>query len=90
MPRIRIRHLSCKILITIQAVRLQAKTDVKLWAIDGHTYRKILMSNTIRKRKLYETFLKNVTILGEEAPETSHIDATRSCPAVRRISHETI
>ena len=38
---------------------------MKLWAIDGHTYRKILMSNTIRKRKLYETFLEKVTILGE-------------------------
>lgn len=46
-----------------RAATVRAKTDIKLWAIDGHTYRKILMSNTIRKRKLYESFLKNVNIL---------------------------
>lgn len=46
-----------------RAATVRAKTDVKLWAIDGHTYRKILMANTIRKRKLYESFLKNVSIL---------------------------
>jgi len=48
-----------------RAATVRAKTDVKLWAIDGHTYRKILMANTIRKRKLYESFLKNVSILEE-------------------------
>ncbi len=41
----------------------QAKSDVKLWAIDRITYRRILMGSQIRKRKLYETFLGKVSIL---------------------------
>lgn len=54
------------------ACDLQAKTDVKLWAIDRDTYRRILMGSTIRKRKLYESFLEKVSILGEsETKETT-------------------
>ena len=41
----------------------QAKTDLKLWAIDRVTYRRILMGSQIRKRKLYEQFLEKVSIL---------------------------
>lgn len=50
---------------TPRAATIKAKTDVKLWAIDRDTYRRILMGSTIRKRKLYETFLEKVSILGE-------------------------
>ena len=42
---------------------LQSKTDVKLWAIDGSTYRRILMRSQINKRKMYEQFLEKVSIL---------------------------
>ena len=45
------------------AVFLQAKADVKLWAIDRISYRRILMGSQIRKRKLYESFLEKVSIL---------------------------
>ncbi|XP_067128547.1 cAMP-dependent protein kinase regulatory subunit isoform X2 [Centruroides vittatus] len=48
---------------TPRAATVKAKTDVKLWAIDRDTYRRILMGNTIRKRKLYEEFLSKVSIL---------------------------
>ncbi|XP_076310757.1 cAMP-dependent protein kinase regulatory subunit-like isoform X2 [Tachypleus tridentatus] len=48
---------------TPRAATVVAKTDVKLWAIDRDTYRRILMGNTIRKRKLYEEFLSKVSIL---------------------------
>ena len=80
---------------------LQARTDVRLWAIDRDTYRRILMvsrsardwaervssppcnspslpsnplpfphlfcpqGSTIRKRKMYESFLEKVSILGK-------------------------
>ena len=50
---------------TPRAATIKAKTDVKLWAIDRDTYRRILMGSTIRKRKLYESFLEKVSILGE-------------------------
>ena len=46
-------------------MRVQAKTAVKLWAIDRDTYRRILMGSTIRKRKMYESLLEKVSILGE-------------------------
>jgi len=36
---------------------------VTLWAIDRITYRKILMGATIKKRKMYESFLEKVPIL---------------------------
>jgi len=48
---------------TPRAATIKAKTDVKLWAIDRDTYRRILMGSTIRKRKLYESFLEKVSIL---------------------------
>ena len=36
---------------------------MKLWAIDGSTYRRILMRSQINKRKMYEQFLEKVSIL---------------------------
>jgi len=46
-----------------RAATVRAKSDVKLWSIDGNCYRRILMTNTISKRKLYESFLEKVSIL---------------------------
>lgn len=48
---------------TPRAATVKAKTDVKLWGIDRATYRRILMGNTIQKRKKYEEFLNKVPIL---------------------------
>lgn len=48
---------------TPRAATIKAKTDVKLWAIDRVTYRRILMGSTMRKRKMYEQFLEKVCIL---------------------------
>ncbi|GAB6033088.1 cAMP-dependent protein kinase type I regulatory subunit [Chamberlinius hualienensis] len=48
---------------TPRAATVKAKTDIKLWAIDRNTYRRILMANTIKKRKMYDEFLSKVPIL---------------------------
>ncbi|XP_037074646.1 cAMP-dependent protein kinase type I regulatory subunit-like [Pollicipes pollicipes] len=48
---------------TPRAATVRARTDVKLWAIDRDTYRRILMGSTIRKRKMYDEFLSKVSIL---------------------------
>merc|ERR1739848_752681 len=48
---------------TPRAATVKAATDVKLWGIDGDSYRRILMGSTIRKRKMYEEFLSKVSIL---------------------------
>lgn len=37
--------------------------DVQAWAIDRITFKQVLMSSTLRKRDLYDEFLKNVPIL---------------------------
>ena len=50
---------------TPRAATIKAKTQVKLWAIDRDTYRRILMGSIIRKRKLYDEFLSKVSILGK-------------------------
>jgi cAMP-dependent protein kinase regulator len=46
-----------------RAATVKAKTDVKLWAIDRDTYRRILMGSTIRKRDMYQEFLSKIPIL---------------------------
>eukprot|EP01147_Barroeca_monosierra_P009893 gene9893-2082_t len=46
-----------------RAATVKCKTDCQLWAIDQHTYRRILMGSTMRKRKEYEEFLSKVEIL---------------------------
>ncbi len=46
-----------------RAATVKAKTAVSLWAIDRITYRRIMMGTTMRKRKLYESFLEKVPIL---------------------------
>lgn len=48
---------------TPRAATIKARTACSLWAIDRDSYRRILMGATIRKRKLYESFLEKVKIL---------------------------
>jgi len=48
---------------TPRAATVKAATDVKLWGIDRDSYKKILMDSTVRKRKMYEEFLENISIL---------------------------
>jgi cAMP-dependent protein kinase regulator len=49
---------------TPRAATVKAATEeVKLWAIDRMTYRKIVMGQTQAKRELYESFLKKVPLL---------------------------
>jgi len=48
---------------TPRAASIVAKTPTTLWGIDRDSYRRILMGSTIRKRKLYESFLEKVPIL---------------------------
>ena len=60
---------------TPRAATIKAKTDVKLWAIDRDSYRRILMGSTIRKRKLYESFLEKVSILGKGCGLIVHVYA---------------
>jgi len=48
---------------TPRAATVKAHTDTQLWAIDRVTYRRILMGSTMRKRKLYESFLEKVSLL---------------------------
>jgi len=48
---------------TPRAADVRAKTQLKLWAIDRDSYRRILMGSTLRKRKMYDEFLSKVSIL---------------------------
>lgn len=50
---------------TPRAATVVAKTDVKLWAIDRLSYRRILMGSVMRKRKMYDEFLSKVQILAD-------------------------
>ncbi|KAK6765056.1 hypothetical protein RB195_025115 [Necator americanus] len=50
---------------TPRAATVKAKTDVKLWAIDRLSYRRILMGSVMRKRKMYDEFLSKVQILAD-------------------------
>eukprot|EP00123_Amoebidium_parasiticum_P015128 comp22799_c0_seq1/m.35755 comp22799_c0_seq1/g.35755 ORF comp22799_c0_seq1/g.35755 comp22799_c0_seq1/m.35755 type:complete len:372 (-) comp22799_c0_seq1:477-1592(-) len=48
---------------TPRAATIKARTGCRLWALDRDTYRHIIMGNTIRKRKMYDSFLEKVPIL---------------------------
>ncbi|EYC42410.1 hypothetical protein Y032_0532g3041 [Ancylostoma ceylanicum] len=50
---------------TLHAISSFFKTDVKLWAIDRLSYRRILMGSVMRKRKMYDEFLSKVQILAD-------------------------
>ncbi|TPX43899.1 hypothetical protein SeLEV6574_g04814 [Synchytrium endobioticum] len=46
-----------------RAATIIATSDCILWALDRVTFRRILMENTSRKRRMYEHFLEEVPIL---------------------------
>lgn len=48
---------------TPRAADVRARVQLKLWAIDRVSYRRILMGSTQKKRKMYEEFLGKVSIL---------------------------
>lgn len=49
---------------TPRAASIKCKSDLLvLWGLDRASYRRILMGNTMKKRKMYDDFLSNVEIL---------------------------
>lgn len=46
-----------------RAATITATSDAMLWALDRITFRTILMENTSKKRKMYESFLEEVPLL---------------------------
>lgn len=46
-----------------RAATVTATTDCVLWALDRVTFRRILMENTSKKRRMYEDFLESLPIL---------------------------
>ncbi|KAI9291299.1 camp-dependent protein kinase regulatory subunit [Neoconidiobolus thromboides FSU 785] len=48
---------------TPRAATVKAISDGVLWAVDRSTFRKIVTTNTFRKRRLYESFLRTVPLL---------------------------
>lgn len=49
----------------------QAQTSGSLWAMDRQTFRKIVLKSAFQKRKMYESFLENVSLL--KHLEVSHL-----------------
>ncbi|XP_043212646.1 cAMP-dependent protein kinase type I regulatory subunit-like [Amphibalanus amphitrite] len=74
---------------TPRAATVKASSDVKLWAIDRDTYRRILMGSTIRKRKMYEEFLSRVSIL-ESLDKWERLTVADSLEPVSFADGETI
>ncbi|CAG8548014.1 8886_t:CDS:2 [Ambispora gerdemannii] len=55
-----------------RAATVVATSDSVLWALDRVTFRSILMENTSRKRRMYESFLEEVTLLVSLEPYERH------------------
>ncbi|EPS37477.1 hypothetical protein H072_8828 [Dactylellina haptotyla CBS 200.50] len=74
------------------ATVISTTPDSTLWSLDRVTFRKILMENTFKKRRMYEAFLETVPLLSGLMPyERSKIaDAleTKSYPAEAVIIQE--
>ncbi|PRP83288.1 cAMP-dependent protein kinase type I-alpha regulatory subunit-like [Planoprotostelium fungivorum] len=75
-----------------RAATVKSTTPVSLWAIDRGTYRAILMSVTMKKRKVYEDFLAKVDILESLTPWERSIVADALEPITfhpgQKIIHE--
>ncbi|KAF8974968.1 hypothetical protein BGZ46_009544 [Entomortierella lignicola] len=55
-----------------RAATVTTTSDVVLWALDRITFRRILMENTSRKRRMYEAFLETVPLLMSLEPYERH------------------
>ncbi|KAJ3265605.1 hypothetical protein HDU77_004613 [Chytriomyces hyalinus] len=55
-----------------RAATVTATADSILWALDRVTFRRILMENTSRKRRMYEGFLEEVKLLASLEPYERH------------------
>ncbi|KAJ3239404.1 hypothetical protein HDU81_006082 [Chytriomyces hyalinus] len=55
-----------------RAATITATADSILWALDRVTFRRILMENTSRKRRMYEGFLEEVKLLASLEPYERH------------------
>eukprot|EP00842_Homolaphlyctis_polyrhiza_P006098 jgi/Hompol1/648/HPOL_001481-RA len=55
-----------------RAATVIATQDSVLWALDRVTFRRILMENTSRKRRMYEAFLEEVPLLVSLEPYERH------------------
>ncbi|KAG0202696.1 hypothetical protein BGX33_009537 [Mortierella sp. NVP41] len=55
-----------------RAATVIATSDIVLWALDRITFRRILMENTSRKRRMYEAFLETVPLLVSLEPYERH------------------
>ncbi|KAI8927704.1 cyclic nucleotide-binding-like protein [Entophlyctis helioformis] len=55
-----------------RAATVIATQDSVLWALDRVTFRRILMENTSRKRRMYESFLEEVPLLVSLEPYERH------------------
>ncbi|KAJ8659552.1 hypothetical protein O0I10_004529 [Lichtheimia ornata] len=55
-----------------RAATIVATSDAVLWALDRVTFRTILMENTSRKRRMYESFLEEVPLLKSLEPYERH------------------
>ena len=64
-----------------RAATIKAQSEVKVWVIDGDSYRRLLMNSTIRKRKMFEDFLKQVPVLQtlDEWERLTIADALEDC-----------
>ncbi|ORY43492.1 camp-dependent protein kinase regulatory subunit [Rhizoclosmatium globosum] len=55
-----------------RAATVVATSESVLWALDRVTFRRILMENTSRKRRMYEGFLEEVKLLSSLEPYERH------------------
>ena len=61
-----------------------ATEDAILWAVDRVTFRRCIVNNTSRKRKLYESFLKTVPILSS----LSHQEISKVADALEPVEYQ--
>lgn len=57
-----------------RAATVVAKTDVVLWAVDRHTFRRVLLVSILQRRRMFEEFLSTVPLLDAMSSyETSNL-----------------
>ena len=72
------------------AATVKATSDAVCWALERKSFRRILLSTTLAKRRMYEEFLEEVPLLKELEPYERHKIADALQPATFEDGHVII
>ena len=85
-----LRFVCLRVVAAGSAATVKATSDAVCWALERKSFRRILLSTTLAKRRMYEEFLEEVPLLKELEPYERHKIADALQPATFEDGHVII